>query len=267
MRHVLLFFLLVFYKFVSSPISVSSLRKAIKKNELTPYIQPIIDANTKKIIGGEVLLRWMHPVIGIISPSKFIHIAEKSGLLVLITRQLLLKILCIVKKNGAIQSSPFYLSVNINYTHLTDKSFIQDCLSFVEKCRPYNIRLVLELTENESPSLEGEYDGVEVLKNAGVRFALDDFGTGYSTLSALRRFPIDYIKIDKQFSQSVAIDEKSQIIVENTLMLAESLNIPIIVEGVEKKCQARYMESLGAKYLQGYLYSRPVPMSDYFLAS
>lgn len=246
-------------------ITKKSLKKAIKKNELIPYIQPIVDATTYKIIGGEVLLRWEHPLVGTIYPDKFITLAERSGLIVKITRHLLSKVGEHIRENLKSHQEPFHLSINIDYSHLKDSDFISDCLSFLDRSKNSNIKLILELTEHEKPiSMECIDININSLKKAGVCFALDDFGSGYSNFLSLYRYPIDYIKIDKQLSQTVATDIKSQQIVENIITISKNLNINTIVEGVEKKCQARYMRSLGAKYLQGYLYGRPLPLSVFF---
>lgn len=256
------------YRWHSSPMSpLDALKWGVKHQQFIPYIQPIVDANTNKVIGGEILLRWQHPTEGIIPPNQFIPLAEASGLVIPMTRQIISMLVNILTTDINKFPKPFHLSININLSHLQNKMLVVDILRLRNSFEMSEVNLILELTEREQPEITSESKSVfKILKESGVCFSLDDFGTGYSTHSYLQEFPVDYIKIDQSFVQMIGSDEISHHIVESVIELAQRLDIHTVAEGVENETQAEYLKKHGVKYLQGYLYGRPV-MIGIFIAS
>ncbi|HGG5186101.1 TPA: EAL domain-containing protein [Salmonella enterica] len=244
------------------------LENALARSEFVPYIQPIVSADTRKVTGGEILLRWDHPVEGIILPDRFISLAESTGLIVDITCHLLRLIkeeLAPAVQSGYLPKG-FHLGVNISPQHLNDKMLPQQCASFLANFPEDSLILVLEITERENSTHDNKLSVFDELKKTGVKFALDDFGTGYSTYTWLQQFPVDYLKIDKSFVQKVGTDKISGEIVEHVVTLSQQLNIKTVAEGVENESQSRYLIDLGVEFLQGYAFGRPVPLEDFIKA-
>ncbi|EFU6845683.1 EAL domain-containing protein [Salmonella enterica] len=234
------------------------------KNEFVPYIQPIMDIKNNRIKGGEVLMRWMTPEAGVIPPNKFIPLAETSGLIVPMTRELFSSTSNNFRSHTTLLPTDFHLGFNISQLHLQDGSIIADCQNIINAMLPCRVKLVLELLERDPFEYTDEIKSTFTkLKEMGVDFALDDFGTGYSTHDYLQNFDIDYIKIDKNFIKMIGIDIISQHIVDNIISLANNLNIDVIAEGVETVSQEIYLKERSVKYMQGYLYGHPVPLDEF----
>lgn len=247
---------------LNRPLSITELiRNGLRNNEFVPYIQPIIDLQTNSVTGGEILIRWNRPGIGIIPPNQFIPSAEDSGLIVPMTRQLILDTREALR--GRL-SQPVHIGFNISQKYLQHRSIVADCEQFLEAFAGHQLELTLELVERDEIAAKREVKAnFERLKGLGVTFALDDFGTGYSTYSYLQKFHVDYIKIDKSFIQMIGLDEISSHIVNNVIELAGSLHLKIIAEGVETAQQEAYLKAHDVLYLQGYRYSRPIPLETF----
>lgn len=243
-----------------------ALKNALNNNELVPYIQPVVSADTLAVIGGEILLRWAPPGEDIIPPDQFIPLAESSGLIIDITGEIfrmVKKSLVPIVRSGGLPWG-FHLGVNISPQHLSRKALVKHCASFLAAFPKGSLTLVLEITERERHDVHKQaMSNFSKLKTYGIKFALDDFGTGYSTYSCLQHFPVDYLKIDKSLVQMIGEDDISGDIVEHIIMLSQRLKIKTIAEGVENDRQSRYLIEHGIQYLQGYAYGRPVPLTDF----
>ncbi|MGP3591247.1 EAL domain-containing protein [Vagococcus sp. WN89Y] len=241
------------------PSPLEALKTAIARGEFEPWFQPVVSSDTRECCGCEVLMRWRHPLMGIIPPEQFIPLAESSGLIVPMTQSLLTQVQTILSPLGNQLPDNFHVGVNISPEHITQPHFVDECLSFVAAFPPQKIKLVLELTERDKMPMREEIKArLKTLKKEGILFALDDFGTGYATHSYLQYFPVDFIKIDKSFVQMLDVDEISGHIVENVVDLAIKLNISVVAEGVENEQQAAFLVKKGVEFLQGFLFSAPL---------
>lgn len=241
------------------------LHDAEKNGQLELYYQPQYSLKEDRLIGAEALIRWNHPIHGILSPSMFIPIAEESGLILPIgawvTKEAVKEACCWKQKSGGVD---IRLSVNISSRQFR----YEDLLSMLEgvvkdnSFRPFN--LDLELTESiimEDPASASEL--LHNLKEKGFSLAMDDFGTGYSSLAYLRRFPFDMIKIDKSFVDDLGKNRETEAIVSAILDLGRAVGMSIIAEGVETQEQLDFLRARRCDEIQGYLYSQPLKAADF----
>ena len=242
----------------------NALRGAINRQELSLHYQPQFDITSGKLIGCEALLRWTHPALGQVSPAEFIPIAEDSGLILAIDRWVLhnaVKQMATWKKQGMLN---FTVSVNLSaaqFHHQDLVSMVQDVLSEHQISAQF---LELELTEGlMMEQVEEAISVIELLHEEGVQLSIDDFGTGYSSLSYLKRFKINKLKIDQSFVRDIASDPDDAAIVSTIVALANSLGLKTIAEGVETQAQQSFLNEIGCHELQGYLYSRPLPVAEF----
>ena len=235
------------------------LRNAIVNGEFELYYQPLLNLERHQISGCETLLRWHHPVRGMVSPGEFIPVAEETGLINQIG-EWVLRQACL---EAASWPNEIAVAVNLSPVQFKNQNLAQLVVSALAHSRLPAQRLELEITEavllqNNDETLAT----LHRLRELGVRIAMDDFGTGYSSLSYLRSFPFDKIKIDRSFINDIADKDESGAIVQAVTSLASRLNIATTAEGVETHAQLQIIESLGCTEMQGYLYSRPVPVAD-----
>jgi diguanylate cyclase (GGDEF)-like protein len=243
----------------------SDLRNAIERGELSMNYQPLISLKDGSIMGFEALLRWRHSELGMISPAKFIPIAEESNLIIPITIWILQETcrqLAIWQK-----ISPAYqnliVSVNISGKHLSNDELIDDVEQVLEISGLTPESLKLEITESVAmENAEHTIDILTRLKRTGVQLSLDDFGTGYSSLSYLHRLPFDTLKIDRSFVYSVGENGENSEILQTIVSLAKNLKMKIIAEGIETESQLSLLQFLGCDYGQGYLLAKPQVQED-----
>jgi diguanylate cyclase (GGDEF)-like protein len=239
------------------------LRQAIERNEFILYYQAQISDN--KIVGAEVLIRWLHPTLGMIPPLEFIALAEESGLIIPIGNWVL-ETAC--RKLHDWQSQPalakLILAVNVSVPQFHQPNFVQQVLHICEKTQVNPRRLKLELTES---IFVGEFDGIKEkmseIKSNGISFSLDDFGTGYSALSYLSQLSFEQLKIDQSFVCNLLLDPNNAAITKNIVDLARTLNLHVIAEGVETIEQLHVLAQLGCNSFQGYLFSKPLPIEQF----
>lgn len=195
-----------------------------------------------------------------IQPDQFIPLAESSGLIVIMTRQLMKQTADILMPVKHLLPDNFHIGINVSAGCFLAAGFEKECLNLVKKLGNDKIKLVLELTERNPIPVTPEARAIfDSLHQHNITFALDDFGTGYATYRYLQAFPVDFIKIDKSFVQMASVDEISGHIVDNIVELARKPGLSIVAEGVETQEQADLMIGKGVHFLQGYLYSPPVP--------
>ncbi|MCS3457911.1 cyclic diguanylate phosphodiesterase [Aeromonas sp. BIGb0445] len=249
---------------ISTP--TQELRRALGNGEFIPYLQPIIDSQSKAIRGCEVLMRWQHRHQGLIRPDLFIPLAEESGLIVPMTRSLMQQVSQALAPKVHLLPPDFYFGFNICARHCQDLSLLDDCRAFLAAFKRRDLVLVLELTEREliTPTLITE-QLFGALHELGVKIALDDFGTGNSSLSYLQKFQIDLLKIDKSFVDMIGTDALSHHILDNTINLATRLGLDTVAEGVETQEQADFLRQRQVHFQQGYLYAKPQPQQQFLL--
>jgi diguanylate cyclase (GGDEF)-like protein len=232
---------------------------AIDRGELALYYQPQIDLASGEVIGFEALLRWNHPTRGLVPPGEFIPIAEETGSILAIG-EWVLRTACV---EAARWQRPLKLSVNIAGAQLAQPELPRLVHEILLETGMPAARLELEITEASIvDDLHGTLQVLRQLKTLGVAIAMDDYGTGYSSLSTLQKFAFDKIKIDRSFVESVGADRTSSAIVKATILLANSLDITVLAEGVESQEHLDFLREAGCAEVQGFLFGRPQPASE-----
>jgi len=237
-----------------------SLRRAIEQQEFVLHYQPKIDLNDGHIIGAEALVRWDHPTMGLVSPARFIAVAEQSGLIRPIGSWVLREACRQTRVWQEAGMAPIRMAVNLSPLQLHHEGFLEDVTEVLREMDLDHRYLEFEVTE--SVALHGEEKAVswlETLKGMGVRLSIDDFGTGYSSLSYLKRLPIDTIKIDKSFIRDITTDPDDAAIITAIIRMAHSLRLDVIAEGVETADQLDFLRDKDCNQVQGYFFSEPVP--------
>ena len=240
-----------------------SLKKALAEKQFFVLYQPQYEILTGKLIGVEALVRWKHPDMGIVLPSKFIHIAETTNLIGEIS-DFVLKECCHQIEEWDVQGhNEIVIAVNISRKQLVDPEFSSHIESFLKKKKLAKMRLEFEITE--SAILDKEYVAIENLKKLhamGIFLAIDDFGTGYSSLENLKHFPLNRLKIDRNFVRDVNRDKDDEAIIRATIALGKSFGLKVIAEGVENAEQLAFLKAEGCDEVQGYYFGKPVPASE-----
>jgi EAL domain-containing protein (putative c-di-GMP-specific phosphodiesterase class I) len=234
------------------------LRQSLKRGEFQLYYQPQVEISSGKLTGLEALVRWRHPKRGFVPPSVFIPIAEKTGSIVPLGNWVFEEACRQFKAWETEGIAPQMLAVNLSAIQCRHGSLEEDFSKILTTHRVDPKFIELELTE--SALMENalqQRSVVERLKSLGLKIAIDDFGTGYSSLAYLKRFPIDYLKIDQSFVQGVPADEDDINIVRSIIALGRSLGLTVIAEGVETVEQRSFLRDAGCDEMQGYLHSRP----------
>jgi EAL domain-containing protein (putative c-di-GMP-specific phosphodiesterase class I) len=216
-------------------------------------------------IGAEVLLRWIHPVLGMVSPVQFIPLAEETGMIVSIGYWVLQQACAQLKQW---ESDPLkhelVLAVNVSVRQFREADFVQQVQRLITDsciCPSY---LKLEITESMlAYDVESIIITMLQLKAIGLKFSMDDFGTGYSSLTSIKRLPLDQLKIDQSFVRDILHDEHDKAIVRTIIAMAQSMRLNIIAEGVETEAQRSLLAIKGCTNYQGYLFSKPLPLKEF----
>lgn len=239
------------------------LRKALKEEQFEIYYQPQWKIESREIVGLEALLRWNHPELGLVSPMKFIPLAEENGLIIPISEWIIEEVIkqnILWKKNGYKQ---YQVAINISAKQFHESDFIKFLVEILKKYQFNPALLEMELTERVT-MIEGDenIEKMKKIKEMGFHLSLDDFGTGYSSLSYLQKFPIDLLKIDQSFIKNMEAGSEEAAIVKTIIAMGKSLKIKTIAEGVETEDQCRFLAENDCDFGQGYLISRPLPAKD-----
>ncbi len=241
----------------------NDLHRALERNELVVYYQPQVNRVTKKINGVEALLRWNHPELGMVSPGKFIPIAEQTGLIIPIGEWVMQKA-CFQNKAWQEVGLPHILvAVNLSVVQIQNPNIVDKVANILAESGLDPQYLELEVTESIVMK-ESDYI-IEVfnsLKNLGVTIALDDFGTDYSSLQYLKQLPIDRIKIPLPFVQGIGKNEKDEAIIKSVIVLARNMGMSVIAEGVETRQQLTFLDEEMCDDIQGFYYYKPMPSDD-----
>jgi EAL domain-containing protein (putative c-di-GMP-specific phosphodiesterase class I) len=236
------------------------LRQALLKNELEVYYQPLVDVKSNKVVAVEALLRWHHPIHGMVAPGDFIQMAEETGLIVPIG-EWVLSTAC----KQILEWPNLGVAVNLSPIQFKNRDFVETVKNVLVATGLDPHRLELEITESiliTDP--EAALRTLTALKNIGIKISMDDFGTGFSSLGYLNSFPFDKIKIDRSFISTISDEEKSTAIVKSVISLGRSLSMKTTAEGVETADQASFLKKEGCTQLQGFFFSRPIPASELF---
>lgn len=241
---------------------INDVEKALNERQFAVYVQPKYDIFENKIIGGEALVRWMHPQKGLVSPGDFIPILEKNGFIAQLDYYVweeTCRFMAALKKNGY---SQIPISVNVSRAHFYGKELLDKLEELIAKYRLSPGDIELEITETicaEDPDII--FQKIEELQRYGFKIAMDDFGSGYSSLNMLKDMPFDILKLDLRFlsnSQNTGNLEKSQHILRTLITLANSIDLYVVMEGVETENQIDFLKDAGCTCAQGYVYSKPV---------
>lgn len=241
----------------------TSLSYALERNEFEIYYQPKVSLKTGKIVGAEALLRWFHPEQGVISPLKFIPIAEETNLIIPLGERVL-KTACQQTKLWHSGFPALQIAVNISGRQLSHSNFYSRIVQILKETDFPADYLELELTETAlMENLEIAKDRLTVLKELGVQIAIDDFGTGYSSLSYLQQFPFDTLKIDKSFIHQLNKNTKTKTITSSIIQMGQELNLNLVAEGVETKTELDFLSQNNCDEIQGFLFSQPLSVKDF----
>ena len=242
----------------------NDLRAALQNGELRLHCQPQVN-HKGELIGGEALVRWDHPVRGMVTPDQFIPLSEATGLILPLGEWVLesaCRTLVQWERNARLASIP--LSVNISVHQVRDPDFVSRVMAILQRTGANPARLRLELTESlMADNVNDVITKMNALRAEGIRFSLDDFGTGYSSLSYLKRFPLAELKIDRTFTRDVMTDPNDVAIIEIIIALAKQLGLDVVAEGVETEAQFEFLLSRHCGVFQGYLFGRPVPIEQF----
>jgi len=244
---------------------LNDLRKAVENRQFELYFQPIIDLATSHIRKAEALIRWNHPERGMISPAEFIPLAEESGLIVSIGDWVFREAAAQAKRWCDIFNTGLQISVNMSPMQFqSDALNISDWLAYLRALGLEEKHLSVEITEGLLLNASNDVkDKLLQFRDAGIQVAIDDFGVGYSALSYLKRFDIDYLKIDQSFIRNLETDPNDLVLSEAIVIMAHKLGLKVIAEGVETEAQRRLLVEIGCDHGQGFLFSRPLPAKEF----
>ncbi|HET9679258.1 MAG TPA: EAL domain-containing protein, partial [Gammaproteobacteria bacterium] len=244
----------------------TELRHAMTRDELVLFYQPQVNAITDYVEGFEALVRWQHPVEGLIGPQEFIELAEETGMIGTIGEWVLREACRQTQQWRRQNNRDFHIGVNLSVDQFYTRNMVQMVKAILHETGLPPNKLLLEITE--SLALENDETHLQVLadlKDLKVQLALDDFGTGNSSLSYLKHFPVDMLKIDRSFVHGLGQDIHVEAIARATIALAESLDLSLVAEGVETQKQCDWLMAEGCEVIQGYLYARPMVADECLL--
>lgn len=243
----------------------NDLRVALEQHQFKVFYQPIIELATGKIYKAEALIRWQHPTRGLVSPAEFIPLAEETGLIIEIGDWVFREAARQAKRWQTLHHADFQISVNKSPVQFrSDGGHSNAWFSYMDSLQLPGHGIVIEITEGLLMNVERNITNkLLAFRDAGVQVSLDDFGTGYSSLSYLKKFDIDFIKIDQSFVSNMDTDPNNLTLCESIILMAHKLGLKVIAEGVEKDAQRELLAKAGCDFAQGYLFSRPICSDDF----
>ena len=247
--------------------SLGSLHEALEKEQFSLAYQPLVDAASQEWLGCEALLRWKHPLKGVILPDNFVPLSEESGLIVEVGQFVLREACHQIAKWRTSLNAEMKVSINLSARQFADPHLLETIRTALEETQLPASALIFEVTES-CLALDTDHavSLLSELRRWGSAIAVDDFGVGYSSLSALRQLPVDILKIDRSFISRVPDDPVDAAIAHAIAALAHGLGLILVAEGVETPAQAKFVREIGCDKLQGFLYSRPLNPRDFEMA-
>ncbi len=237
--------------------------EALSNDQFQLYIQPKVDMRNGRIVGGEALVRWIHPMEGLIPPDSFIPVLEKNTSIIDMDKYIWKKVYQFVSELKEKYDIELPISINISRLHAYDNTFVATLKNLTKEYQVPPFLVPLELTESAYSDRAGlMYDKIHTLKNCGFVFSMDDFGSGYSTMNMLGSQPVDEIKIDRVFLDHME-DPKSQIIIQHSIDMIHALGLRIVVEGVETELQKDMLIQWGCHVAQGFFFYKPMPVENF----
>jgi len=238
----------------------NKLREALEKEEFVLHYQPKVDLENRGIVGVEALIRWQSPELGLVPPMKFIPLLEETGLILQVGSWALRRAAFDHRAWAERGLKPLRAAVNVSPIQLRQRDFVRDVEHAIkEGIAPVGIDL--EITESLiMQDIRANIEKLILLRKLGVQVAIDDFGTGYSSLSYLARLPVETLKIDRSFVITMLEDPNTTTLVHTMITLAHSFQLKVVAEGVESDEQANMLRLLGCDQMQGYLFSKPLPV-------
>jgi EAL domain-containing protein (putative c-di-GMP-specific phosphodiesterase class I) len=241
----------------------SQFPESLATNQISLVFQPIVDANSGKLIKLEALSRWVHPEIGFIRPDKFIQILEETTHIDTLSEWLISQAAAKVNELDELGLTDVVVSINISGAQVSDIDSIGILMVECTKANVEYNRIELEITETSLISdFKKAQDWISKVNSMGFRIAIDDFGTGYSSLSYLTAFPFDCVKLDRSLLLDVEESQRTCNIVRSITSMIHSMDVPVVAEGIETLSHLEVIKSLGCDYVQGYYFSRPLAAKD-----
>jgi predicted signal transduction protein with EAL and GGDEF domain len=264
-RNTLRFFDRKMQENISARVSLENeLHSALEFQQFCLHYQIQVDSSNRPL-GAEALIRWIHPEHGLVSPTQFIPLAEETKLILPIG-QWVLETACAQLKTWQLDTLTrnLTLAVNVSSQQFRQADFVAQIQAAVQRHAINPKLLKLELTESMlEENIEDTIETMNTLNDIGIRFSLDDFGTGYSSLQYLKRLPLDQLKIDQSFVRDITTDTSDKTIVRTIIVMAGSLDIAVIAEGVETEAQRQLLQINGCTHYQGYLFGKPLPIGEF----
>jgi diguanylate cyclase (GGDEF)-like protein len=243
---------------------LADLRRALERDEVAVYVQPQAHAATGEVLGVEALVRWVHPTLGLLTPDKFLPLAQRHGLMAELT-YVVLRQATGAAADWRAAGLDLTMAVNLDPSTLAVEDLPERLDAILAGCGLPADRLTLEITEDSTiGDLEAALAMLRRLRRLGVGLSVDDYGTGYASLSYLRRLPATEVKIDRSFTQALATDEADLVIVRSIIDLAGNLCLRVVAEGVEDQMAWDRLSALGCDLIQGYHLARPMPLAELF---
>ena len=249
---------------IEEQLITGNMEAALLENQFTIYLQPIYDPHKDTVASAEALVRWFHPVHGMVSPGKFIPVFERNGFIVRLDRFVWEEACRLQRKRLDEGKSVVPISVNLSRLNFYSLDLPEFLATLLEKYKLEPWMLKLEVTESAYTDNQLQLlDMISTFKELGFPVLMDDFGSGYSSLNMLKDMPLDTLKVDMAFIRELEKSERVAIILKFIVELARELGMSVVVEGVETQAQRDYVASLGDVTIQGYFFSRPLPIKDY----
>ncbi|MDX5727831.1 putative bifunctional diguanylate cyclase/phosphodiesterase, partial [Clostridioides difficile] len=242
----------------------NSMVDALNNGEFIVYFQPKYSLSDYQIIGAEALVRWDNPQKGLIPPIEFIPVFERNGFIVNIDFYVFEEVCKKIREWMDEGQKVVPISVNLSRMHFVNSNFIEEFKLIVDKYKIPTRLIELELTETAVlDNIEGLLDTMNNLKEKGFVISMDDFGTGYSSLNLLKELPVDILKLDRAFFTEKDESNNEKIVISNVIKMAKELKMKVISEGVETISQVEFLKQIGCDMVQGYLFSKPMPVKEF----
>lgn len=237
---------------------------ALKRKEFCLYMQPVYSLKEQKMISAEVLVRWIHPKRGMISPGRFIPVFERNGFIVRLDRFVWEEACKFLSEQKEKYGRKLKLSVNVSRVNFYDPKLVEFILGLIKKYNIDNDMLRLEITETAyTDNPQQLLESMRRLQDNGIKILMDDFGSGYSSLNMLKNVPADILKVDMNFVQDIENSKRAAMIMKNIVRMADDIGMGLVIEGVETEAQVKFLESIGCDAIQGFYFSKPLPAETY----